>query len=502
VDENMIYVVEDSDMDLGLLEAVESQLMHLFEILADYLNWHFEKMREAPAKDPVLKPIDIPAEEETKRRNFLSRLAQRIGRLFGGSDEEKEPQPETPEQEEEPAEETDMQAEEADVVPFVEDKEEPQQEETATLSERFELGKDGESAELPAGEEAIEAAAQPEEKTLSLPLEEQIVVHSDGEDLFAADGVPDDLDLLMPIEPSRYQKECFLKFGFDEIDSRLSIEAVSTYLTVRGWGNNDLTRARKRTPLEDTLLDTDMENCCDFCGLPLSGVSYERLTDGRIRCNDCSMTAINQVERFRDLFHHTEMLMEDTFSIHFPVNITVKTTDARTIARHTGMVFRPSTKYAARVLGFAQRKNDRYSLFVENGSPRLATVDTTAHELTHIWQYLNWNDAQIRSLYAMGSRECTMRAREIVYEGMAVWTAIQMLYVMGETSYARRQERIMELRNDTYGIGFQLYRERFGLERSGEIPVLSPFASYPPLAPEDVAAAAKSLCRKGDKCRC
>ena len=66
----------------------------------------------------------------------------------------------------------------------------------------------------------------------------------------------------------------FLKFGFDEIDGRLSLESVLNYLSMHGWSNNDLTKARKRLSLETGRLDLNAENTCDFCGVPLSGVSY------------------------------------------------------------------------------------------------------------------------------------------------------------------------------------------------------------------------------------
>ena len=290
----------------------------------------------------------------------------------------------------------------------------------------------------------------------------------------------------MPIKPSRYQKECFLKFGFDEIDARLSIEDVNSYLRVRGWSNSDLTKARRRTELEDNLIDLNAENFCDFCGVPLTGVSFDRLADGRTRCNDCSMTAINEVDEFRELFRNAEMMMENTFNITIPASIAVKTTDARTIAKHTGQVFTPSTKVAARVLGFAQRKGGKYSLFIENGSPRLAAVDTTTHEMTHIWQYLNWNDGEIIRIYRQYRPALTKMARDIVYEGMAMWSAIQMLYAMGETYYAQQQEQLAAARNDIYGIGFRLYRDRYDLTRNGDAPVLSPFASFPPLDPAEV----------------
>lgn len=508
IDDDMIYIVEDSDMDLGLLEAIDNNLMRFFEIMSDYLEWHFEKMKESPAKDPVLSEIEPLKDEETKRKNFFSRIAKRIMRLFGASDEEEnsiseskdgtadtpseqatsedkptESDPETAEHSPFEKSDTPTEADEDQLVEHASDEE-------ARLEEEFEIatGEADESSEAEPTDnpEATdeEPAAPIEEPTA--PAEEQIVLHTEGEDLFAIDGVPDDLDILMPIKPSRYQKECFLKFGFDEIDARLSIEDVSSYLRVRGWSNNDLTMARKRTELDGSLLDLNAENYCDFCGIPLTGVSYEKLADGRTRCNDCSMTAINEVAEFKTLFRNAEMMMENNFNITIPVSIAVKTTDARTIAKHTGQVFKPSTKVAVRVLGFAQRKGGKYTLFVENGSPRLAAVDTTVHELTHIWQYLNWNDWQILRIYSQRKPEYTKMARDIVYEGMAMWSAIQMLYAMGETYYAQQQEQLATARNDIYGIGFRLYRDRYDLARNGDAPVLTPFSSFPPLDPAEV----------------
>ena len=46
VEDDYIYIVEDSDIDLGLMEAVERNLMKIMETVADFLDWHFEKMRE------------------------------------------------------------------------------------------------------------------------------------------------------------------------------------------------------------------------------------------------------------------------------------------------------------------------------------------------------------------------------------------------------------------------------------------------------------------------
>ncbi len=45
VDGEYLYMIEDSELDLGLLDVVEKNLIPLLELITDYLNWHFEKMR-------------------------------------------------------------------------------------------------------------------------------------------------------------------------------------------------------------------------------------------------------------------------------------------------------------------------------------------------------------------------------------------------------------------------------------------------------------------------
>lgn len=490
IEEHAIYIVEDSDMDLGLLEAVNRNLEKIFELMADFLDWHFDKMRESSYKDPVADEIVLPEELlNQKKQGMLSRMRRRMQRIFGKNDEEekttcsggKEKDASESDAVEEPtAVEAAVESEEMTVAENVD-----QETEFTEDTETFEST---ETVEMETAENSKEEADTDVNDPVNslIPEEEQIIVHEDGEDLFGIDGVPDDLDILMPIEPTRYQKECFLKFGFDDIDGRLKLKEVHEYLTMHGWGNNDLTKARKRMRFETGQLDLDAENTCDFCGIPLSGVSYDRLIDGRVRCNDCSMTAINQLGEFQELFRRSLNMLEDTYNIQIKVGIEVKTTDAKTIAKHAGMVFRPSTQFASRVLGFAQKKQGKYTLMIENGSPRLAAVDTVTHELTHIWQYLNWNDKQVLQVYQQNKKEWTALARDIVYEGMAMWSAIQMLYVMGETYYASQQEMLTEARTDVYGIGFRLYRRSYDLERNGEIPTVTPFQSFPPLEPEEI----------------
>ena len=138
-------------------------------------------------------------------------------------------------------------------------------------------------------------------------------------------------------------------------------------------------------------------------------------------------------------------------------------------------MFRPSTDVAPRVVGFASRQKGSYYLCMENGAPRLAFIDTLVHELTHIWQYINWDDSEIEKIYGTGSN------RDIVYEGMASWAAIQYMYQIGETSYAELQEYLVASRDDVYGEGLRLFREKYPFIKDFTMHKFSPFTCMPPL---------------------
>lgn len=539
VEPGYIYIVEDSDVDLGLLDAVEKNFMRLMEIIADFLEWHFEKMREPASKDPVPVKISVAEREEKKRRNLVVRMFDRIRKLFGNKKEEAVniKSVEKVENSEDPANtqnESETQTsssqvdkpeengtyelngddtEKAEVQPiasveedsegdFTLGEEEPETSSTDNSMEMMES-----SVDTGAGDTNEE---HPEDEFEIDNIGDPDLVHIDGTDIFDNEGMPEDNDYLelsfqeiglTPLTKSRYQKECYLKYGYEEIDGRIQVEELRQYLRVRGWSNSSLTLARKRDITVKPTMNTGAVNHCDFCFLPLTGVSYERLNDGRIRCNDCSSSAITTIEEFRDLFYRCLEMMEDFYEIKYRVPISVKMTNAKEIAKGAGMVFKPSTGVADRVLGYAQQQNDKYTLIVENGSPRLATIDTIVHEMTHIWQYLNWNDKDIISIYGMNQPSCTAKAKDILYEGMAMWASIQYLYQIGENYYAARQEALAESRPDIYGIGFRLYRDQYPLVKDSSLLKYSPFSTFPTLEPQLVYNAVRLTC-EDKECRC
>ncbi len=524
-EENAVYIVEDSEIDLGILESIDNNLVRILEILADYLEWHFDKIKEPPMKDPVLDKIVIDEEDLKIKESFASKLAKGISKLFGIVKKKKDnfvdstSEPVVVKHEDanfEENKEVEPQEQETEVKPGeLEDEDKAANEQAdhviigeSELSETFDLYESGDDKEKKVWmsfDRDNPDQSQMAEVDVLIDDSEKIKVNEDDNFIRHSDELPNELEIAMPIPPSRYQQKCFLNLGFEEIDKRVKIERVKTYLSARGLGDNNLTKARRRKRFEDNFLDFNAENICDFCGKPLSGVSYDILADGRVRCNDCSTTAIKDVKEFREIFTHTEMMMENIFEIIYPVAIAVHTADAKKIAKHSHSVYKPSKDYAARSLGFAQYKSGEYTIYIENGCPKLVALNIIAHEMAHIWQYINWNEPKLKAIYKQDKPQRDKIALDLVYEGMAVWASIQILYSMGETYFAEQmeqeyisfdpydKEKISIRRNDVYGHGYYLYRERFHVETTGEIPALSPFKSFPPLDPEKVQSVTRIL---------
>lgn len=268
----------------------------------------------------------------------------------------------------------------------------------------------------------------------------------------------------------------YMQFGGTAQQNGIDEAATLDYLTEVGFTNSGLARARTSKTVDDRGFTFEKigANYCDFCFSPLMGGEFDRLADGRERCIRCTHMVVHNREEFVEIFTDTKRQMELAFEIDMNVSMDVHMVNAREIARRTGERFQPTPGFDGRVLGFATKSDAGYELNVENGAPALALVSTTAHELTHIWQYLNWDSDAIKRVYGAENEL-------IIYEGMASWAQIQYLFAIKEFEYAEREEAYVEQRTDEYGIGFLLYRERYPLRRNGVYGAETPFHSKWPL---------------------
>ena len=88
-------------------------------------------------------------------------------------------------------------------------------------------------------------------------------------------------------------------------------------------------------------------------------------------------------------YENTHSNMETFFGIQINVPIKVRMADAKKIVKLCGYKFKPTTGFNAHVLAFAKKNSNGYTIYVGNGSPKIAAVAIFVHELTHIWQFRN-----------------------------------------------------------------------------------------------------------------
>jgi hypothetical protein len=274
------------------------------------------------------------------------------------------------------------------------------------------------------------------------------------------------------INPQRY-----LEFGGVAPARSLDGRGALAYLQSKGFGENYLEQSRvalgQRTG-EEFIFEPATKNYCDFCAKPLMGGEFDRLQDGRERCITCSRTAVTTHEEFVSLYQEVRRNLEIVFEIQFNVGITVRMENAKAIARHTNEKFEPTPGFDARVLGFASQSPSGYDLHIENGSPKLPSIQTMAHELTHIWQYRTWDQTSIHAKYGAENHL-------FIYEGMASWAMVQYLYCTKETEFADREAAQTRARTDEYGVGFRMFEERYPLRINGSVLRDTPFKHVLPL---------------------
>lgn len=186
---------------------------------------------------------------------------------------------------------------------------------------------------------------------------------------------------------------------------------------------------------------------CDFCGRPLSAMSFEVLDDGRERCEECKKTAVNKLEDLRQVYWQARNWLISKFQLTtLRKTISIKFTNAQTIQEFSGERFIPTASFDPRTVGIAVKEGEDMTIFIENGQPYHLTLATTVHELTHIWQYdhLDYN----KMIEDHGLK---------LIEGHAKWTEIFCLKDKGIGITYRNQEK---KRNDEYGQGYRMIEER------------------------------------------
>lgn len=308
--------------------------------------------------------------------------------------------------------------------------------------------------------EAIEEQPQPigaeDAPQAEAPVEEAPAEEPQAEDA-AAEAAP------APAEPGEipYHERYYLKYREGKRNTPLDLEGTRAFLRELGFDGGELRQAREGKNRAETYRNADNKGNqmhCSYCGTEIAGVEFFRLPDGRLRCTTCSSTMVKDKAEMEELCQRVISNMENFFGATISVPVSVEVLNGRKLKKKLGIPLDTADAQSVLILGVAINNKNKYSIILENGAPRISLIATFAHELTHIWQYINWDNKK-------NFEKCPKDKRLLIYEGMAKWAEIQYLYLIGETNVARREEFITRNRNDEYGIGFCIYEAQYPLTR-------------------------------------
>ena len=260
-----------------------------------------------------------------------------------------------------------------------------------------------------------------------------------------------------------YSERAYLLYGNAPSAERLDTNGTKAFLNDLGFDGGELRQARLGKSFSEKM-DASNQNgesdhmFCSYCGAEIKRIDFVRLPDGRLRCNTCTRTTVRSKEELNEIYHRVLCHLEALFGATILVPVSVEMLEERQLKKKTKHPLSAVDDKNILVLGVAVNQKKEYSVYLENGSPRLSVVATFAHELTHIWQYTHWDAVK-------GFPKLSTKAKLLVYEGMAKWVEIQYLYLIGEFAAAKREEEFTLTRNDEYGIGFRLYADRYPLSK-------------------------------------
>lgn len=315
----------------------------------------------------------------------------------------------------------------------------------------------------------------------SLPLEETTdaeLVHEPEVSMQVTNCGEDDVAGDSCSKSAPYHERYYLKYHSGKRSAPLDLKGTKAFLQGLGFDGGELRQAREGKNCAEDYRNADKNKnnqmYCSYCGAEIAGVEFFRLPDGRVRCTTCSNSVVKTKAEVEELCQRVITNLDNFFGAVIDVAVSIEVVDERKLKKKIGASLGTKDSESILILGVAINKKKKYSIILENGAPRISLIATFAHELTHIWQYTNWDNKK-------GFKKCPKSQRLLIYEGMAKWVEIQYLYLIGETNVAKREEYITRNRQDEYGVGFCLYEDQYPLSREAMSCDNAPFTTdgYP-----------------------
>ena len=234
-------------------------------------------------------------------------------------------------------------------------------------------------------------------------------------------------------------KMSFLKYGNKSLPSYFDLDLAINFI-----------RDHFTTPTDDLIRiqqnrhsNTNITGYCDFCRKKMKNSEMQQLSDGRMRCPDCSVDAVDTEEQFQQIYAQVKQAFKSYLGIDFSkITHLAKFVSAVELHKAAGYEFSITNGYDVRKLVGVAFDTNVDEFYVENGYKPDKTFGIIAHEMTHIWEY---NDADFQKV---------RQTNEDLVEGLAVWTDLFLCEKSGMTDTEERRSGWLA-RDDEYGRGLR-----------------------------------------------
>jgi len=105
-------------------------------------------------------------------------------------------------------------------------------------------------------------------------------------------------------------------------------------------------------------------------------------------------TAVTKEVQSKKIYEDVVRKMESRYHIELKIDFPVEMVEPDRMAEILGESFTPTDDFDPRTVGLVDTANDKSTMYVEAGAPRIALIGTFAHELAHICRILYRRDGK------------------------------------------------------------------------------------------------------------
>lgn len=253
-------------------------------------------------------------------------------------------------------------------------------------------------------------------------------------------------------------REAYIHYGQSDLPKRIVPLETRNFLVANGYGNNPLKQARKNkisaNRIKEVFKPYDSQTRkCDFCSEDIMGNDFVLTVDGRTKCTNCDRSSLIEEKDYRLMLEDAKRNMENFFGISINGDIRIEVIDKSTLLKKAGKQLIPSNTKDHKINSLVLWQKNHFLLYFEKDYPRTQALIETVYQLTHIWQYLNWNKKEIKKSYGKLVNE--------LYDGMALWSTVQYFFMVSDKEMAVKQDILMSGENSERSTGYKRFKTAY-----------------------------------------